>query len=41
MATVDDKKVIFSMMGVTKIIPQSKFSRTYIYRSSTELKLVL
>ena len=24
MATVDDKKVIFSMMGVTKIIPQNQ-----------------
>ena len=35
MATVDDKKIIFSMVGVSKIIPQNqKQIRTFTSRSS-------
>ena len=39
MATVDDKKIIFSMVGVSKIIPQNQ-KQIFTYRSSMAQKSV-
>ena len=43
MATVDDKKIIFSMVGVSKIIPQNRkqILKDIYLRSSMVLRLAL
>ena len=42
MATVDDKKIIFSIVGVSKIIPQNQkqILKNIYLRSSTEQRSV-